>query len=198
MDPYNLDAQRDLIRYLLNAPGIVGGSQDHAEEQIKALAAVDPVEGGLARAEMLVSRGKFNEASDQYQHILASKPARIGTYLEIAEYYRGRDDATHTEQAASLAAAVAPDDPRVSYYRGVALVMEKKDPAHAQEYLLLYLTKVPDRTDLPPRSSAHEWLGKLYANQGKIDQAVAEYQAALQLDPHNKADRDALRQLEKH
>lgn len=198
LDPANLDAQRDLIRYLLNAPGIVGGSEEHAQEQIKALASVDSVEADLARAELLATDKKFNDAGDQYQRILAAKPARLGDYLEIAEYYRGREDAAHVEQTVTLAAVVSPDDPRVAYYRGVALVMARKDPARAQQCLQGYLAKVPDRTDLPSRASAHEWLGKLYADEGKPDQAVAEYQAALALDPRDKVARDALRQLEKH
>jgi len=50
LDPSNLQAQRDLIRYLLNAPGVVGGGEDRAQEQIRALSVVDEVEGELAQA----------------------------------------------------------------------------------------------------------------------------------------------------
>ena len=56
LDANNLEAQRDLIRYLLNAPGIVGGSEEAAEQRIQALSAVDPIEGALAQARALRTR----------------------------------------------------------------------------------------------------------------------------------------------
>ena len=39
--PTNIEAQRDLIRYLLNAPGFLGGGEDEALKQIQALSVVD-------------------------------------------------------------------------------------------------------------------------------------------------------------
>ena len=63
LDANNLEAQRDLIRYLMNAPGIVGGSERAAEQRVHALSAVDSIEGELAQAELLASRKKFDEAN---------------------------------------------------------------------------------------------------------------------------------------
>jgi tetratricopeptide (TPR) repeat protein len=197
LDSGNLEAQRDYIRYLLNAPGIVGGSEDRAEEQIQALAKVDPVEGNMARAESLATHKKFDEAGQQYEQILAIKNSRVDVYLEIAAYYCDRSDATRVDQAADDGAKVSPGDPRLLYYRGVALVLDKKDPGRAGEDLRSYLAAVPDSADAPPHSYAHEWLGKLYEGQGKQDQAIAEYEAALALDPHNKNLHETLKRLKK-
>ena len=55
LDANNLEAQRDLIRYLMNAPGIVGGSEGAAEQRVHALTAVDSIEGQLAQAELLAA-----------------------------------------------------------------------------------------------------------------------------------------------
>src|SRR5690348_602283 len=66
LDANNLEAQRDLIRYLLTAPGIVGGSEGAAQQRIHALATVDPIEGTLAQAELLASRRKFDAADREY------------------------------------------------------------------------------------------------------------------------------------
>jgi tetratricopeptide (TPR) repeat protein len=197
LDSGNLEAQRDYIRYLLNAPGIVGGSEDHAQEQIQELAKVDPVEGELAAAELLATHKKFDEAGQQYQRILAIKHTRVGVYLEVADYYCDRADASHVDEAAEAAALVSPADARLPYYRGVALVLAKKNPALAGEDLRDYLAAVPDSVDVPPHASAYEWLAKLYDDQGKTNQAIAEYEAALALDPHNKSLREALKRLQK-
>ena len=60
-----------------------------------------------------------------------------------------------------------------------------------------YLNNVPDSVDAPSHAVAHEWLAKLYEQQGKLDQAVGEYQSALVLDPKNTSIREALKRIQK-
>lgn len=197
LDNTNLEAQRDLIRYLLNAPGIVGGGNEHAEQQIDALQRVDPVEADLARAEAFATHKKYEQASAVYQRILDARPSRIGVYFEVAEYDRDHADVEGMRQAIQAGAALAPDDRRLPYYEGVILVMEKKNLDVAEKDLNRYLDTVPDNTEVPARSSAHEWLGVLYEFEDKRDLAAEQYQAALVLDPRDKAPREALKRLEK-
>jgi tetratricopeptide (TPR) repeat protein len=197
LNPSNLAAQRDLIRYLLNSPGIVGGGQERADEQIRALAIVDGVEGALARAEADVARKKFDLADEEYGKLLEAYHRRIGVDLEIAEYYRDRGDGKHMEQAVAKAAALDPADIRLNYYRGVALVIEQQDAGAAEQFLRAYLDAAPDNSELPPRASAREWLGRLYEQEHKLDSAAEQYQAALALDPHNKTIREELKRVEK-
>lgn len=197
LNPSNLAAQRDLIRYLLNSPGIVGGGQERADEQIEALAVVDGVEGALARAEADVTRKKLDMADQEYAKLLAVYHRRIGVDFEIAEYYRDRVDGEHMEEAVTKAAALDPSDLRLNYYRGVALVLKQKDPGRAEQLLRAYLDSAPDNSELPPRASAREWLGRLYEQENKLDSAAEQYQAGLALDPRNKALRDGLKRVEK-
>jgi len=197
LNPSNLAAQRDLIRYLLNSPGIAGGGQERADEQIQALAIVDPVEGQLARAEADVTRKKFDLADQEYGKLLAAYHRRIGVDFEIAEYYRDRRDGEHMEQAVAKAAALDPADIRLNYYRGVALVIQQKDAGKAEQFLRAYLDAAPDNSELPPRASAREWLGRLYEQENKLDSAAEQYRAGLALEPHNKALREGLKRVEK-
>jgi tetratricopeptide (TPR) repeat protein len=197
LDATNLEAQRDLIRYLLNAPGIVGGSEGAAEQRIHALAAVDSTEGELAQAELFVSRKKVDEADREYQKVLDSKPDRIGVYFEIAEYYRDRGNGARMSEAVEAGAALAPTDHRLDYYRGIALILGKQDPAEAERDLRHYLDTVPDNANVPSHSTVHEWLARLYEREGQPDRAAQEYQAALILDPRNKQASEALKALQK-
>jgi tetratricopeptide (TPR) repeat protein len=197
LNPSNLAAQRDLIRYLLNSPGIVGGGQEHADEQIQALAVVDSVEGQLARAEADFTRKKFDLADQEYGKLLSAFHRRIGVDFEIAEYYRDREDGEHMAQAVDKAAALEPADIRLDYYRGVALVISQKDPGRAEQLLRAYLDAAPENSELPPRASAREWLGRLYEHENKLDSAAEQYQAGLALDPRNRALREGLRRVEK-
>lgn len=195
--PTNIEAQRDLIRYLLNAPGFLGGGEDEALKQIQSLSVVDAVDGMLARAEYFVTRKKLDQAGAEYEKILKTSVRRIGVQMEIAEFYRDRGDATHMQAAVDAAGKLDPGDPRLEYYRGVALILAEQDSAAAETHLRAYLQKVPDGSQVPPHSSAHEWLGKLYDSEGKRDQAAAEYQSALSLDPRNDDLRKALQGVQK-
>lgn len=197
LDANNLEAQRDLIRYLLNAPGIVGGSEGAAEQRVSALAAVNSIEGALAQAELFASRKKFDEANQEYRKVLDLKPDRIGVYFEIAEYYRDRSDAARMSEAIERGAPLAPSDHRLDYYRGIALVLANKVPAEAERDLRRYLDTVPDNANVPSHSTTHEWLGRLYEREGQLDRAAQEYQAALILDPRNKQDAEALKALQR-
>ncbi len=51
LDPSNISARRDLQRFYLEAPWIVGGSRDRALMTADAIAVMDTVEGHLAHAE---------------------------------------------------------------------------------------------------------------------------------------------------
>jgi len=195
LDENDLEAQRDLIRYLSTAPDIVGGSEEAAEQRIHALAAVDPTEATLAQAGLFASRKKFDEADREYRKVLDSEPDRIRVYFEIAEYYRDRGDAARMSEPTEAAASLAPSDPRLDYYRGIVLVLAKEAPLEAEKDLSQYLDTVPDNDNVPSHSTAHEWLGRLYEEEGHLDQSAQEYHAALTLDPHNKEAREALKTL---
>jgi tetratricopeptide (TPR) repeat protein len=197
LDANNLEAQRDLIRYLMNAPGIVGGSEPAAEQRVHALSAVNSIEGELAQAELLASRKKFDEANQQYRKVLNLKPERIGVYFEIAEYYRDRGDARQMSEAVEAGALLAPSDHRLDYYRGIALILGNRNQGEAEKDLHRYLDTVPDNDNVPSHSTTHEWLGKLYDEEGQLDRAAQEYRAALILDPHNKQASEALKSLQK-
>jgi tetratricopeptide (TPR) repeat protein len=193
----NIQAQRELIAFMANAPPNLGGGEEHAMEQIRALSAVNPVEGDLALGDLYTVRKKFDEASGEYQKVLESASNRGDNYLEVADYYRDRGDSDKMSQAVKAAAKITPSDRRLSYYRGVALVIEKLDPEIAEKDLRTYIDTVPDNSELPARSSAYEWLGKLYENERHPDLAAEDYKAGLALDPQNKTLKEALKKLQK-
>ena len=197
LDAHNLEAQRDLIRYLLNAPGIVGGSEGTAQQRVRALAEVDSIEGTLAQAELFASRKKFEAADAEYRKALEMKPERIGVYFEIAEYYRDRGDAARMSEAVEAGAPLGSSDRRLDYYRGIALVLGNQSPGEAERDLRRYLDSVPDNANVPSHSTVHEWLGRLYEREGQLDRAAQEYQAALILDPRNKQAAEFLKALQK-
>jgi tetratricopeptide (TPR) repeat protein len=196
LDAKNVDAQRDLISFMASAPRDLGGGEDRTLEQIRRFSCIDSLAGMLALADFYATRKKFDQASQEYQQILKSAPNRIDAYFETADYYRDRDDSEHMQQAVEGAQQVSRSDRRLSYYVGVSLVLAKEHSETAEKDLRIYIGSVPDNSELPSHSSAYEYLGKLYENQGRSGLAVEQYKAALALDPHNRAVHEALKKLE--
>jgi len=196
LNPMNFEAQRDLIRYEMNAPSLVSGGDDKALKHIEDLEKIDSMQGQLARGEFLTTKKDLVKADALYAKLLESNTDRIGVYFEIGDYYRDRPNPEKMSDAVAAAERVDPNDRRLKYYRGVALVLNKKNPNEAELLLKSYLATVPNTSDLPPHASAREWLGKLYESQGQFSESTEQYRRSLALDPHNKSVEEALKRVE--
>lgn len=198
LNPSNVAARRDLEEYLVDAPWIAGGSKDDALDQVNAIAALDPIQGHLARA--LYDREglkKPDEAAAELRQVLSAKPKTADPDFEAAEFFQTQNKASDMTAAIDAAAQVGPNDPRLAYYRGVAGVLSDANLSSAEQDLKSYLASAPDRSDWPSHAAAREWLGRLYELQGNRTEAAEQYRAALQLEPKRKEARARLQKLEK-
>lgn len=198
LNPSNIPARRDLEDYCLQAPWVVGGSKDEAREQVEAIAALDPVEGHLARAVYdLDAQKKPDLAEEEYRAVLAAKPGKIEPYLEVISFFQHQNKPADMQTAIQAAAQVSGNDPRLGYSRAAALVLSSANLADAEKYLKSYLASTPERSDWPSHASARVWLGRLYELQGKHGEAAEQYREALQLEPGDKDAKTRLEHLEK-
>ena len=156
---------------------------------------LDPVAGYLAHASYSRHENRLDEAEADYQRVLDLRPARIGPYLEVADFYEGRAEAAKLAHAVEQAGRIAPGDVRLLYYKGVALVLAHQNLAEANGLLRSYVTTSPRRSDFPSHAAAEHWLGRVNEYLGNIDAAQDAYRAALALDPGRKPSRDALSRL---
>jgi tetratricopeptide (TPR) repeat protein len=197
LNPQNFEARRDLIRYEMNAPSMVGGGDDKALKHIDGLEKIDPIQGQLARGEFFATKKRMPEADAVFGKILESNSDRAGVYFEVSDYYRERPDAEKMGEAIDKAEHIDPDDRRLKFYKGVLLVMKGKSPSEAEMLLKSYMASVPDNSDLPPHAAALEWLGKLYESLGRFSEAAKEYRLSLSLDPHNKGVEEELKRVQR-
>jgi tetratricopeptide (TPR) repeat protein len=198
LNPQNISARRDLEEYDLQAPWVVGGNKDEAKAQVDAIAALDPIEGHLARGVYDTDGAKKSDlAEKEYREILAAKPAKIDAYLEVIAFFQQQNKPADMDTAIQAAALVAPNDPRLGYWRGASLTLANSNLADAEKYLKAYLASTPDRSDWPSHSAARGWLGRVYEAQGKRSEAAEQYRAALQLDPNDKDAKTRLDRLAK-
>jgi tetratricopeptide (TPR) repeat protein len=197
-NPSNISARRDLEGYCIDAPWIVGGSKEDALAQVNAIAALDPIEGHLARAVYYLDAAKKpDQAESEYRKVLSAKPNRIEPYLEVADFFKRQNRPSDMATAIQAAAQVSPNDARLAFYRGVAGVLANTNLANAEQDLKSYVASTPERSDWPAHAAARAWLGRLYEEQGKRAEAAEQYRAALRLDPQQKDARARLERLEK-
>lgn len=198
LDPTNVSARRDLEEFCMQAPWIVGGSSDEARAQAEAIEKIDPVEGHLAHAAFNAQALKrVDLAENEYMEVLAAKPPGPDPYFDAANFFIAQNKVIGLNSAIEGAAHASTNDPRLRYYRAVALVLAGTEPGSAEEYLKSYLASTPDRSDWPPHAAAREWLGRLDESQGKRAEAAEQYRAALQLDPGRKSAQARLQKLVK-
>jgi tetratricopeptide (TPR) repeat protein len=198
LDPSNISARRDLAEYEMDAPWIAGGDKDDARKQVEAISSLDPVEGSLARALYFFHvEKKPAQAEEIYRQLLRQKPRQIQPYFEIARYFQRHGRPADLELAIQGAASIDASDPRLDYFRGVALFLEGKDLPGAERFLSQYLRMAPQRSDWPFHVDALEWLGRTLEAEGKRAEAMAQYREALRLDPRHKSARERLNKLEK-
>jgi len=156
--PRSIEARRDLMQYLAEAPWIVGGDKSKAREQVQAISQIDPMEGRLAQAAFLCTQKKWNEAQTEYLAVMDQQPLRIEPYMEAAEFFAGRKDPNNLDRVLAGAGRVNSHDPRLDFYRGVVLILRGTERPTAEKLLTLYIANVPERSDYPSHNRAKQWL----------------------------------------
>jgi len=194
LGPTNVAAHRDLLQFYLDAPWILGGGDDKARQQVRAIAALGPSAGRFANAAYLAHQHEDSRAAAEYRAAVSAGPANLDSCFEAADFFEKQIDAGGLRAALDGAASIDSTDPRLLYFRGISNVMAGFELSDAESLLQRYLT-VPIRSDRPSRSSAHEWLGRLFEKLGRVAEAESEYRASTALDPDRKSPRERLRRL---
>jgi tetratricopeptide (TPR) repeat protein len=197
LDARNFSARQALIEFYCSAPGFIGGGEEKAPPHFKELAELDAAEGHYAVGNCRRQKKDFSVADAEFTRALESSPKSPDLIYDIGDYAVTHSQPERLLTVASTGEHVAPNDPRRHFYRGVALVVKKENSAEAERLLREYSQKAPTRNGYPRPAAAHAWLGRLFENQNKLEDALKEYETALRLDPKNKMAQEALKRLKK-
>ncbi|HKV24871.1 MAG TPA: tetratricopeptide repeat protein [Candidatus Acidoferrum sp.] len=195
LDARNFSARQALIEFDCSAPGIVGGGLDKAQPHIEQLRSMDASEWHYALGNCRRQKKDFETADEEFQKSLESHPTSAELIYDIGDYEVRRSNADRLLDVAAAGEKAAPADPRGLFYRAVAVVLKKERPKEAERWLREYLNKAPKRNAFPRYSVAHDWLGRLFEEQGNTDAAATEYEAAMRLDSKDKTAKDGLQRL---
>ncbi len=197
LDGNNFVARQAVIEFDCAAPGIAGGGEDKARPEIAQMVALDAAEGHFATGNCRRQKKDFATADVEFGKALQGNLKSLERVCDIGDYAVHHENAELLLAAANLASKLAPGDPRVKFYRALALVLQKRDPAEAEKGLGEYIKVAPVRSGYPRASTAHYWLGKLFENEGKESAARSEYETAWRQDPKNKSAEEAMKRLKK-
>jgi tetratricopeptide (TPR) repeat protein len=117
LDPRNGDALSDLGEFYKEAPGVVGGGLDKAEEIAKQLDSVEPPRAHLLRGE-IAEKQKDLAAAEREYHAAASGEHPAFGWMQLASFYRRQQRWDDMVKAVKSGQAAASHDRRA----GEALV----------------------------------------------------------------------------
>lgn len=197
LDTKNFSARQVLIEFDCSAPGMVGGGEEKALPQIRQLADMDAAEGHFAAGNCRRQKKDFASADEEFTRALESHPTSKDLIYDIGDYAAKRGQPDRLEAVADAGERVAPTDPRAKFYRSVALILKKTNLGEAEELLREYAKKAPVRSGYPRPATAHAWLGRLFEEQNRIEEAEKEFVEARKLDPKNKLALEGLKRLKK-
>jgi tetratricopeptide (TPR) repeat protein len=160
LDNANKDALIALFEFYLQAPGMVGGGIEKAEEVAARIEKLYPATGARSWASIYEKREEFERAEEKLRLARKLEPGDVGHLLSLASFLSRRGRHKESDKLFSEAFQQAPAFPEVWFSRGKALVRSGRNSAEARELLSRYL-KADLPVDATPRFEARELLEQL-------------------------------------
>jgi tetratricopeptide (TPR) repeat protein len=87
LDPSNIEARIALFNYYLIAPGIMGGSDEKAVEQMDAVEKLDALRGHFLRANYFLRKKDSIKAESEMKRAIALRPELPNGYKQLGYFY---------------------------------------------------------------------------------------------------------------
>lgn len=195
LNPKYVEARFGLIQFYAYAPGIMGGSYDKAFEQAKEIKTIDPFFGHRAYAFIYTQQKNTDLAKKEFVDAIREQPespkahSYYGLFLVNTEKNYIAAFAEF-ETARKLDSSYMP----AVYHLGRTAAKANTDLARGKEALKEYLAYTPKENE-PTPAYAHYFLGVIYENEGKKEEAKQSYEKALKLNPGLKEAAEGLKRM---
>jgi len=195
LDPDNLNARFDLIKYYLMAPGIMGGSKDKAREQAEEIKKRDSSQGHTAIGLIYDVEKKYDQAEKEYLTGIEEDSQSFKLYYRLGLLYEKRKKYDKAFDILEKIVADLPDEIFAYYLIGRIALMSGQNLDRAEECFKKYL-QIESKKNSNSLAHVHCMLGNVYMAKGQKEHAKIEYEAALKLDPDHKKAKKCLEDLE--
>lgn len=143
----------------------------------------------------LINNKRYPEGLACAKALIAADGSRVTGYAYEAIVFAINKDWDALEAVLAESEKAVPDDLAPYFQAGRMIAQNGSDYARADKYLRKYLTQDPEGGE-PQLSRAHWRLGQVLEKQGKKPEAIAEFEAAVKLEPKFKPAADDLKRLQ--
>jgi len=191
LDANNIDARRSLIEYYLQAPAMMGGSEDKAIEVAQQIKKISVAEGHLALGNIYFRQKKPAEAEREFIAMAKADPEKRSG---LAQFYTNQKK---YDQAFALWEELAKADPNNMgniYQIGKTSALSGQRLERGEECLKKYLAYTP-KAEEPSHAGAHMRLGQIMEKKGNKTEAKKYYQLAVDKDQSLKEAKEGLQRV---
>jgi tetratricopeptide (TPR) repeat protein len=135
---------------------------------------------------------KYGEAEAHAREALRIDPSRTNAHISLVVSLIAQDRWAEIDAALAEAEKDVPDDLFPYFRAGQSCLARPNELARGERYFRKYLTQEPEPYR-PNHSQAHWRLGQTLEKEGRKPEAIAEFQAAVKLDPDSPARQDLKR-----
>jgi predicted Zn-dependent protease len=192
--PKDANIRFDLLQFYLQAPGLVGGGRDKAENEAGAIAAIEPRLGHEARSIIHRHDKKWDLAHGELMRAVEKYPQVPSVYGKLASFLLERGDFGAAEDYARRALRLKGAAPHARLIVAAAQIELGKEIEPAIE-VLNTLTAGPLGDEDPDFAEVYYWLGRAHMAVGDRPNARQAFMAALAFDPEFESAKSALARL---
>ena len=157
LDEANLEALGDLFEYYLEAPGMVGGGIEKAENVAARIRRRNDVEGHYVLARIAEKRGDTPTAEREFRTAMQLAPADIGRVIDLAAFLSKQGRYQESEELFDLAQRMTPDSPKLMFARAASYLQTGRKLPEARALIQRYIGS-PHTPDDPSRSEVEALL----------------------------------------
>lgn len=190
VDPSSFEAHEARTEYLMNAPGIAGGSIDKARAEANVAKRVSPLRGALLVGRVEEKAGNVAAAEAEYRGLVSAFPDSGGGREALAALYQSQSRWDDAFRIIDERLRTNPNDYGMLYQLGRAASLSGQRLEAGEEALRKYLAR--DNARKAFDGGVHFRLGAILERRGDKQAARSEYQLAVSLDPRNGLAKRAL------
>lgn len=180
LDPNNVEARTDLAEFYLEAPGIVGGGRDKAQQQADVLLRLEPARGHWVNGRLAEKRKDFDTAEKEYRAAIEATHGSASNWLNLGLFYKHRERWDEMEQTLSHVRNAPLDRSDALVDAADVLIRTQRNLPEAVLLLQTYLSS-SSKVEQAPAFKVHYLLGTADEKLGDRQGAAAEYRSALDL-----------------
>ncbi len=138
----------------------------------------------LRRVDKLIEKGQREKAVSLLHELITKNPDVPGLYIELAMYYDDTDDTDKAVDILRRGTQRLPDHTNIKIE--LAYCLRRDENYQESEQLYRQLIDAGQNDSAEARSSLLNGLAEALWGQGKEDEAIENWQTALELDPDNE------------